>query len=94
MNEPIDTPQDVLLHAGLNGLIEKRRSIKPADFSDRPVEDEVVWQMLNNANWAPTHGQTEPWRFYVYSGESRVVFGRRLAEIYQEIIPAEAVKPG
>lgn len=26
-------------------------------------------QMLEAANWAPTHGRTEPWRFVVLSGE-------------------------
>ena len=81
------SPQD------LSSLIAARRSIKPAEFTDRPVTDEIVWQMLENANWAPTHGMTEPWRFFVYSGDSRITLGQKLAEIYRQITPSESVKP-
>lgn len=75
-------------------VIARRRSIKPSQFSDTPVNDELVWKMLESANWAPTHGMTEPWRFYVYSGASRERLGARLAEIYNEITPTESRKPG
>lgn len=78
----------------MTSLIESRRSVKPARFADRPVSDEIVWQMLRNANWAPTHGMTEPWRFFVYAREARKAFGHRLAEIYEEITPPDARKPG
>ncbi len=29
------------------------------------VSQEEVTQLLEAANWAPTHGKTEPWRFAV-----------------------------
>ncbi|MDG1897734.1 MAG: nitroreductase [Fuerstiella sp.] len=74
-------------------LIESRRSIKPADFSGRRVEDALVWQMLRNANWAPTHGMTEPWRFFVYTDAARIRLGKFLAEIYQTVTPEESFKP-
>ena len=78
----------------INNVIAARRSIKPADFSQEIVGDDIVSQMLANANWAPTHGLTEPWRFFVFSGESRIELGCRLAEIYKEITPPEKIKPG
>jgi nitroreductase len=74
-------------------LIESRRSIKPVDFSDHRVEDALVWQMLRNANWAPTHGMTEPWRFFVFTGSERSTLGKLLAEIYHQITPPESFKP-
>lgn len=77
----------------LTKLMENRRSIKPADFTDTRVSDEIIWQMLNNANWAPTHGMTEPWRFFVFTDEARQKLGTRLAEIYTKITPDEDVKP-
>ena len=49
--------------------------------------------MLENANWAPTHGMTEPWRFFVHSGSAKTRLGRRLTEIYLKITPETAVKP-
>ena len=73
-------------------VIERRRSIKPSDFSDDPVDDEIVWKMLRSANFAPTHGLTEPWRFFVFTGDARYELGKRLAEIYREITPPEAFK--
>ena len=77
----------------VRSLMENRRSIKPADFSDQRVQDEIVRQMLSNANWAPTHGMTEPWRFFVFTDAAKVRLGKRLAKIYQQVTPAETIKP-
>lgn len=74
-------------------IIRRRRSIKPEQFSSRSVADELVWEMLRNANWAPTHGLTEPWRFFVYTGGAKVSLGNTLAEIYQKITVASDYKP-
>jgi nitroreductase len=48
-------------------LLRKRRSIFPKDFvSDGPkVNLSIIEEALAAANWAPTHGKTEPWRFVV-----------------------------
>ncbi|CAL8471567.1 g11109 [Coccomyxa elongata] len=46
-------------------LIAARRSIFPKDFTGQKVDRSVVEAMLEAANWAPTHGKTEPWRFVV-----------------------------
>ena len=35
------------------------------------VEHGHVQAMLEAANWAPTHGKTEPWRFVVFSGQGK-----------------------
>jgi nitroreductase len=60
-----------------NQLIRNRRSIFPKDYTGEKVADAIVKQMLENANWAPTHKLTEPWRFVVFTGEGL----KRLAEI-------------
>lgn len=77
----------------LNKIIRNRRSIKPSQFSDQPVEDAVVWKMLENANWAPSHGKTEPWRFFVFTGDAKKQLGELLADLYLQVTPAESVKP-
>jgi nitroreductase len=38
--------------------------------------------LLSLADWAPTHGRTEPWRFFVYGGEALTQFGKDHAELY------------
>lgn len=53
----------------LNQLMRNRRSIFPKDYSGEKVDDAIVRQMLENANWAPTHKLTEPWRFVVFTGD-------------------------
>lgn len=37
------------------------------DMNGLRVSDGEVEQILEAANWAPTHGKTEPWRFAVLS---------------------------
>lgn len=48
-------------------LIATRRSIFPKDF-DGPVPRAAIERALAAANWAPTHGKTQPWRFCVFYG--------------------------
>ena len=74
-------------------VIRSRRTVKPKAMSDRPVHDSIIDEMLENANWAPTHGMTEPWRFKVFTGDSRAELASFLAETYKAITPAEAFKP-
>jgi nitroreductase len=69
------TPEDT------NKLIQGRRSVFPKDYTGEYVADSAILQMLENANWAPTHRLTEPWRFIVYSGDGL----KRLAEIQSEV---------
>ncbi|MFZ1809148.1 MAG: nitroreductase [Cyclobacteriaceae bacterium] len=53
----------------INNLIQNRRSVFPKDYVlGKTVDDQIVNQILENANWAPTHKLTEPWRFVVFSG--------------------------
>lgn len=74
-------------------LIRRRRSIKPADMDpERPVERALLMELLENANWAPTHGLTEPWRFRVFSGEARRRLGSAMQQIYREVTPVSAFR--
>src|SRR5258708_18777392 len=70
-------------------VIQNRRSIKPAKMNGKKVPDEQVNQLLQLANWAPTHGRTEPWRFIVYAGDKVKEFCFQHAELYKSIIPAK-----
>lgn len=46
------------------------------------IPDETVKELLQLAHWAPTHGRTEPWQFFVYSGASLQQFGKAHADLY------------
>lgn len=63
----------------INEIIKNRRATPPRFIAKNEISKEIILQLLENANWAPTHKNTEPWRFKVYSGDSK----RMLAnEIY------------
>ena len=58
-----------------------------------PVQREYIEWMLEAANWAPTHGRTEPWRFTVYMGEGRRGLAETLGEAYRLSTPPERFDP-
>jgi nitroreductase len=64
INEKNITPAQV------DQLIRDRRSTFPDQFEKgRQIDDAIVWRLLENANWAPNHKRTEPWRFIVFTGQ-------------------------
>lgn len=69
----------------VNNLIRTRRSVFPKDYTGDPVSDSVISTMLENANWAPTHKLTEPWRFIVYTGDGRKKLAQLQSEIYKQV---------
>jgi nitroreductase len=86
--------EEALDQAALDEIIRRRRTIKPPMMSDRPVGDAELRSILENANWAPSHGLTEPWRFKVYRGDARDELARALATLYEEALPTGDQKPG
>ena len=76
----------------INEIIKNRRSIFPKTYIDKPIPKEIIKQVLENANWAPNHKQTEPWRFKVFRGDSLEVLGKTLADIYKKNISEEKYK--
>ncbi|MBW1294413.1 nitroreductase family protein [Aquimarina litoralis] len=77
----------------LNQLIRERRSVFPAQYNDQPVSKEFIKRLLENANWAPTHRLTEPWRFKVVRGEAKDRLGVFLSDTYTDITPEESFSP-
>lgn len=90
-DQPALDPQSLRL-AAANALIRRRRTIKPRDFSDKPVENVHLAALLENANWAPTHGMTEPWRFSVFTGEGRQRLADFLQSLYRKITPEDSFR--
>lgn len=72
----------------LNQLIRSRRSVYPKDYTGEIVSEHIVQQMLENANWAPNHKLTEPWRFTVFSGEGLKKLAAFQSECYKQVTEA------
>jgi len=73
-------------------LIQSRRSIFPNQYSGEKVSHEIVEQILENANYAPNHRRTEPWRFMVFTGKALEKLGKVQAELYKTATPPEKFK--
>jgi nitroreductase len=65
-------------------LIKNRRSIFPKTYTDVQISDELIMEILENANWAPNHRKTEPWRFKVIQNEARQELANYMAEWYKQ----------
>lgn len=70
----------------INKLIAGRRSVFPRDYvQGKQVDDQIINQLLENANWAPTHKLTEPWHFVVFSGNGLKKLADFQAECYKKV---------
>ncbi|HWW38737.1 nitroreductase [Pedobacter sp.] len=72
----------------LNAIIKRRRSIFPISYTNQEIPVDVIRQILESANYAPTHKLTEPWRFVVFRNEGKWKLGEQLARLYKENTPA------
>ena len=70
-------------------IIKNRRTIYPQFYSSRKVHKEIIEHLLQNATWAPSHGMTQPWRFKVFTEESRKTLSDTLSMLYKELTPIE-----
>ena len=77
----------------INEIIKSRRSTKPRFFNGNKIDNSIVWQILENANWAPTHGLTQPWRFKVFTDSGLEKLANFQANLYKQLTPEEKFKP-
>jgi len=69
----------------VNNLIRNRRSVFSNQYTGQKVDDAIINQMLENANWAPTHKLTEPWRFMVFTGAGLKKLGEFQGLCYKKV---------
>lgn len=76
------------------GLVAHRRSIKPVDMdAAKEVSKEIIEQLTECANWAPSHGLTEPHRLHIFHGDARKEFASLLQNSYKAETPEDQFKP-
>jgi len=68
----------------LSEIISKRRAVSPNMYLDKPIKNETILAILENANWAPTHKKTEPWRFKIFKGEGLKALSEYMGAYYLE----------
>ena len=74
--------------------IHNRRSVRPGEYDDRPLEREVLERLIAAANAAPTHKRTYPWRFVVFaSASAKTHLGDYLAQVEAAAAPVDTPVP-
>ncbi len=71
----------------LEKIIRERRSVKPSLMNGKKINPSIIQQLLILADWAPTHGRTEPWRFIIFSGDGLARFSQQHADLYKNYTP-------
>jgi nitroreductase len=74
-------------------LIKSRRTIYPEQYSSRVVQRDQIEKILNNAIWAPTHGNTQPWRFQVFTENARIKLADFMSDWYVKNTADELFNP-
>ncbi len=69
----------------INEVIKTRRSVYPPMYTGEIVDDKIIHQMLENANWAPSHKRTEPWRFTVFKGDGLKKLAEFQSKLYKKL---------
>jgi len=67
-------------------IIKERRSIFPASYIKKEIPVEVINQILETANYAPTHKLTQPWRFVVIRKTGLARLGVELGRLYKALV--------
>ena len=80
----------------VSDAVRRRASIRA--FTDRPVDDDQLRTLLEQAARAPSGGNVQPWRIYVLNGEAMTRFrttiaDRPLEEAEYEIYPPKLWEP-
>lgn len=76
----------------LNELIRSRRSTKPRLFNGSKIDDNIIWQILENSNWAPNHGLTQPWRYKIFADSGLNKLADFQADLYKKTTSTEKFK--
>lgn len=64
-------------------LLQKRRSVKPAELLAPGPAPAQIETMLKIASRVPDHGKLTPWRFIVIEGASRDAAGAIVADVFR-----------
>lgn len=63
-------------------VIHRRRTVDLTHVRPDPIPPGELRAIVEAGTWAPTHGRSEPWRFTVFAGDSRVHLGELFAQVY------------
>lgn len=76
----------------VSDIISNRRTIKPQHMNAVKIDHQIIHQLLHLADWAPTHGRTEPWRFFVFADDKVKEFCAAHAQMHRQAHPEKSTE--
>ncbi|MBI5103335.1 MAG: nitroreductase [Nitrospirae bacterium] len=76
---------------GILEIIKKRRSVRK--FSDVPVADEMITQILEAGRWAPSGLNNQPWRFAVVTNRVIISEISKLTHYSKVVLASRVLVP-
>ncbi len=70
----------------IRSTVRGRRSIRR--FTTVPVPETLVREILDEARWAPSWGNTQPWEFYVLTGNALKTFKKTNGQKFDQGEPS------
>jgi nitroreductase len=70
----------VSLRDAVNNVMSGRKAVR--SFLDKPVEKELVVDILDIARTAPSNSNTQPWRVYAVAGNAKQALSEALSEAH------------
>ena len=70
----------------INEIIRSRKSIYPSQYNGEKIPERIIKDILENANTAPNHKLTYPWRFHVFSGDKKNILAQEIIKLNHDTI--------
>lgn len=77
------------MDSGIKEIILRRKTSKPANFSDRIPDPALIRELIEIARHAPNHHRTEPARFYLLDQE-RI---EKIGQLFGEVVAGDESDP-
>ena len=75
----------------LNNIIRSRKSVFPVQYNGDVIDNNIINEILYNANTAPTHRITQPWLFKVFDKKSKFKLAEEILKLkFGNEIPEKA----
>ena len=74
-----------MINKKISEIIKSRKSIYPHQFNGEIISKEVIIQLIKNANYAPSHKMTQPWRFKIFLDNAKNKLLQEILKLNKDI---------
>ena len=70
-----------MIDPNVSNILKARRTTYPRYFNGDKIKTHVVREIIENANYAPSHRMTQPWFFKIYSEEKKISLAKEIINL-------------